>query len=113
VAAGLGRTDEALGELEAVKNEFIRRRIPFDAALVTLEIAALHLQEGRTAEVKRLAREIVTIFKAQKVHREAIATVQLFREAAEREAVDQEAIRELLAYLQRARQEPGLRLGTS
>lgn len=106
VAAGLGWTQEALAHLEAVREEFIRREIPYDAALVTLEIAGLHLQEGRTAEVKRLACEVVAICQSNKVHREALAAVQLFREAAEREAVDQEAIRELLGYLQRAQREP-------
>jgi hypothetical protein len=111
VAAGLGWTQEALGHLEAVREEFIRRGIAYDAALVTLEIAGLHLQEGRTAEVKRLACEVVTIFQAQKVHREALAAVQLFREAAERETVTRETVRQLLSYLQRARNEPGLRFG--
>ncbi|HYG63655.1 MAG TPA: hypothetical protein VEL74_13825 [Thermoanaerobaculia bacterium] len=112
MAAGLGWTQEALGHLEAVREEFLRRNIAYDTALVTLEIAGLYLLEGRTAEVKALACELVTLFQAQKVHRETLAAVQLFHKAAERETVTREAVRQLLTYLQRARSEPGLKLDT-
>ena len=109
VAAGLGRTKEALGEFEAVRGEFIRLRIGFDAALVTLELAGLRLKEGQTAEVKRLACEMVAIFQAQEVHQEAAAAMQLFFQAAERETVTQELVRHLRAYLRCARRNPTLK----
>lgn len=103
VAAGLGRKIEALGELEAVRETFIRDRISFDAALVTLQVASLQLEEGRVAEVKRLAYELVTIFQAQEVYREAAAGVQLLQEAVEQGTVTQELVRQLLGFLHRTR----------
>ena len=66
VLTGLGRRKEALVELEAVRGKLIRDRISFDAALITLQIAGLQLEEGRIAEVKRLAGELVTIFQPRK-----------------------------------------------
>jgi hypothetical protein len=84
-----------------------------DAALVSLELAALHAEAGRTAEVKELAREMVAIFKAQKVHREALAAVLVFRRAAVRERVTADLAREVASFLSRARHTPGLRFENS
>lgn len=108
IAAGLGRTGEALGLLMQVREEFIARCIGYDAALVTLELAALHAREGRTSEVKVLAAEMLPIFQAQDVPREALAALAFFRQAAEREAVTADLAGRLVAFLRRARYNPGL-----
>jgi hypothetical protein len=44
--------------------------------------AFLYLRQGRAADVKRLAEEIFPVFQAQDVHREAVAALRLFQEAA-------------------------------
>jgi hypothetical protein len=49
------------------------------------------------------------IFQAQQVHREALAAVILFREAAEKEAVTVDLIRRIQDYLGKARHDPKLR----
>ena len=109
VAAGLGRRPEAIASLEQVSREFTQRNIPYDAALASLELAVLYLEEGRTAEVRRLVDELLTIFKAQEVYREALAAVTLFGKAARREAATVELARRLIAYLYRAQHDPELR----
>jgi hypothetical protein len=46
----------------------------YDAALVSLDLAILSIQsiqEGRTAELQRLAAEIMPAFESREVHREA------------------------------------------
>jgi transcriptional regulator with XRE-family HTH domain len=108
VAAGLGRREEARVALEETLGEFTQREIAYDAALVSLELAVLSLEEGRTGEVKKLAREMAWIFQAQGVHREALAALRLFQEAAEQEAVTVEMARRLTAYLHRAQNDPSL-----
>ncbi len=108
LAAAQQKTEEAVDALERVKASFVNLDIPFDSALVCLDLAVLYLQQGRTAEVKDLARQMVTIFRAQKVDREAIAAALLFRDAAEREAATADLARRLADYLKRARNEPGL-----
>lgn len=109
IAEGLGQRDRARMAFEEVRRELVARRIGYDAALVSLELSALLLEEGRTAEVKELAREMVTIFRAQSVPREALAAVLIFRRAAVKERATAELAREVAGFLGRARQEPGLR----
>ncbi len=103
LAAGLGRNAEAEAAFEEVRQEFLARDIPFDTGLITLELAALFQEQGRTAEVKKLARELAPIFQEQRVSREALATLMLFREAVEQETLTVEMARRLLEDLRRAR----------
>jgi transcriptional regulator with XRE-family HTH domain len=109
VAAGLGRRQEAIASLEQVSREFTQLNIPHDAALASLELAVLYLEEGRTAEVRQLVDELLPIFKAQEVYREALAAVTLFGHAARRETATVELARRLLDYLYRAQHDPELR----
>ena len=109
VAAGLGRREKAIAALEHVSRELARRQIPFDAALAGLELAVLYLEEGRTAEVRKLAEELLAIFKAQKVHREALAALTIFCKAAAKEAATVELARRLGDFLYRAQHDHELR----
>ncbi len=109
VAAGLGRRDEALAAFSRVRAAFIERGIAFDTALVTLELAVVHLELGHTAKVKALAREMVAIFEPQESHREALAALRLFCRAAEKETATVELARRLGEYLYRAQHRPDLR----
>ena len=102
IAAGQGRIEEALAAFWQVREEFIARPIAYDAALVTLELAVLLADLGRTREVKRLARETAPIFKAQGVRREALATLKLFCQAAQKETLTAALARKFLADLRRA-----------
>jgi tetratricopeptide (TPR) repeat protein len=109
IAAGLGKTEDAVIALSQVRTEFAGRGIAYDAALATLELAILYLEQGRTLDVKMLARQMAPIFRAQGVHREALAALRLFCEAAEKEAATVELVRRLAEYLYRARHNPSLR----
>ena len=77
--------------------------------LALLEEAALLLDEGRTTEVKILSQELAAVFESEGVHREALAALRLFQEAAERETATTELTRRVLRYLFRARYDQGLR----
>jgi hypothetical protein len=56
-----------------------------------------------------LAAEILEIFKAQQVHREAIAAVILFQEAAGKERGTAGLVRQLQDFLAKAKSNPRLR----
>lgn len=103
IAAGQGATEEAIAGLEQVCRDFTVRGLPYDAALSTLELAALYLEQGRTREVKALAPAMAWIFKAQDIRREALATLSLFCEAAQREAATAELARTVIADIEKAR----------
>jgi tetratricopeptide (TPR) repeat protein len=109
IAAGMGRLEEAETALAAVREEFLARENGYDVALASLDLAKLYLQQGRTAEVKTLAGQMVVIFREQGVHREALAAVRLFQEAAEREQASIELVSRLADFLRRARHDAELR----
>jgi tetratricopeptide (TPR) repeat protein len=109
IAAGLGRTTEARRLLAEARMEFAARGMAYDVALALLEEAVLLLQEDRTAEVKALAAKLTRVFEDKGVHREALAALRLFHEAAEREEATAELARRVLCFLFRARHDQGLR----
>jgi hypothetical protein len=108
IAAGLGRTEAAIQVFQDLRQEFAQRRIAYDYALVTIELTALYSQESYTAEVKKLSLEMAKIFRAQDVPREAIAAMLFFQKAAERESATVKLAREVAAFLEKLRTNPGL-----
>ena len=102
IDAGRGRREEARVGLGAVRQAFLDRRMSYEVALVSLELAVLLLEDGRTAEVRELAGPMLEIFTAQRIGREALATVEVFARAARQEAVTVEWTRDLLGKLRRA-----------
>ena len=102
IKAGFGFTEEACAAFEQVRQVFADQQITYDSAVVTLELAVLHLKEGRTAEVQELTRQLLPLFQAQKVSRKALATIKLFCEAVEKETLTAEVAQGLLADLRRA-----------
>jgi tetratricopeptide (TPR) repeat protein len=109
IAAGLGRNQEARGFLVEARRGFQARGMDYDVALALLEEAALLLSTGRRSEVRPLARELAVLFNGKGVHREALAALRLFQEAAERENATAELARRVLQFLFQARHDPGLR----
>jgi len=109
IAAGLGRTREARRLLGQARREFERLKMSYDLALALLEEAVLLLEEGRPAEVKALADDLAQVFADKGVHREALAALRLFHEAAERAEATAELARRVLRFLFRARHDQGLR----
>jgi tetratricopeptide (TPR) repeat protein len=105
VAAGLERREEALPALGQVRRYFTAKQIAYDAALASLELAVLYLEAGQTREVKSLAEEMLWIFKAQGVHKESLAALKLFCEAARREDATAELAREVLEHLKKGETE--------
>ena len=110
IAAGQGRTEAAVEIFQELRQEFAQRGIAYDAALVTIELTALYAREGYTAEVKKLSLEMAKIFGAQDVPREAIAAMLFFQKAAEREHATAKLAREVSAFLEKLRTDPGVRL---
>lgn len=109
ISYGLGQRDAAIVALQQVQGEFASREIAYDAALVSLELAVLYLEDGQTSEVRTLSRQMLWIFRAQGVHREALAALRLFCEAAEREQATVDLARRVADYLEKARNNPHLR----
>ena len=108
VSGGRGRTGEAEAAFEQARRVFRRRELAYSYALVSLELALLLPEQGRSAEVKALAGEMLWIFRAQGVEREALAALRVFCDAARRESATGELTRRVLRYLYRAQHDPEL-----
>lgn len=109
VAEGLGRLGEAERALLEVCREFEEEGIAYDAALASLDLAAIYARQGKTAETKRLAAQMLPIFRSCEVHREALAALIVFQGAAEREQLTLSLVDEIATFLRRARGNPELR----
>jgi tetratricopeptide (TPR) repeat protein len=109
VAAGRGRMTEAIGYLRSAQSDFLRQGNAYDAALATLDLAKLYLEQGDAATVRRLADEMAPVFVDKGVHQYAQEALQLFQEAAARESASAAFVLQVAQYLLRARRAPGLR----
>lgn len=111
IHARLGDLDNALAILEDVRAETDRRALAYEQAMVTLELAILHLDRGDLGTARELAAGLLPVFRSHELHRHALAALYLFDHATRRESAAATAAlaREVLRYLHRARNNPYLR----
>jgi hypothetical protein len=100
---GLGRLESAEAAFREVQEELLSCRLGYDAALVSLDLALLYASEHRTADLKRLAAEILPAFESREIHREAMAALLMFQGACEEERLTVQLARQLADFLQRER----------
>ena len=103
IAAGLSQTSQAEQIYREVQQEFFRHGLAYDAALVSLDLAMLYANQGRHADLRQLSSEILPVFEARDVHREALAALLLFRRAIEEERLTAELTQQVIASLRDSR----------
>jgi tetratricopeptide (TPR) repeat protein len=108
IAFGLGRRKDAETAFRTTREGFVREGSGYDAAMVSLDLALLYVEDGRAAELKQLAFDMHHIFSAEDVHREAAAALLLFETAVRQETITAEVVRDLSTYLKAARSNPTL-----
>jgi tetratricopeptide (TPR) repeat protein len=108
-AASRGRRSEAEPALFEIREAFVAQGLAYDAALATLDLAAIRAGDGRAEEVEELITEILPVFQALEVHREALAALLVLRQAAEREQLTLGLVEEVASFLRQAQGDPGLR----
>jgi len=101
IATSLGRLEQAEGCLRGVRRQFIELGVAVDAAVASLDLAAVLGRQGRYDEVRCLATEMIAVFESHRVHREALAALILLQQAARRERVTTELLTQLAARLDR------------
>ncbi|HEV7515196.1 MAG TPA: hypothetical protein VGR07_02745 [Thermoanaerobaculia bacterium] len=104
IALALGNFEPAEALLQEVRQELVARELGFDAALLSLDLARIYAQQGRSAEMRQLAFEILPIFQSRDVQREALAAVIVFQKAAEMDRVTLDLVQELRQYLDKCRE---------
>jgi tetratricopeptide (TPR) repeat protein len=106
VAAGCGRREEACAAFEQVRHDFATRGMACDTALVSFELALLYLHEGRSADVARLAEEMIRTFRRVRANCEVLAAVRLLFEAAQSGTATISLIRNSIDRVERSRFDP-------
>jgi tetratricopeptide (TPR) repeat protein len=102
IAAGKGDLAAAERLYRETREGFTTHRMAYDAATVSLDLAILYLRQERLVDVQTLAEEMLLIFQAQDVDREILAALRLFQEAARRQELTVEKVREIVAWLRRS-----------
>lgn len=101
VQAELGLPSEAAEAFAGLRDRYAAEGLPFEAALVSLDLAGLYARLGRRSDLRRLARECIALFRSIGVAREAIASLALLAQAERAEAAA--LLTDLGAAVQRAR----------
>lgn len=105
IAAATGRPEEAEAALQEARAAFAEQGIGYDAALAALDLATLYVGQGRWAEVRALASEMILLFEARHQHRDALAALILFHKAAESESLTAAMVQEIAGQLRKARKD--------
>lgn len=92
VAAGLEDEGSAIRCFREARDAYRERALGYDEALVSLDLAAVYLRLGETAQVKQLAKQMAATFVERGVEIEAPRAVALFHEAAFAETLTFEII---------------------
>lgn len=92
-----------------VRSGFVETELAYDTALVSLDLAAVWLRNGRTSEIKAILDETVAVFRARKIRREAIGALLMLRAALEQEGATIALLRNVASELQRLEREPAAR----
>jgi tetratricopeptide (TPR) repeat protein len=108
IAQRSGRWPEAEHRLGGLLQRFIACGLGYESALVMLDLASLHLEQGKRAEIRRLAEDVLPVVLSLDIHRQAAAALVTFQQAAQGDRVTRALVSDIAAYLQRARKNPRL-----
>jgi tetratricopeptide (TPR) repeat protein len=109
IARGLGQALEAETLFMAARERYLTDDVPYEAALVSMELAVLYAEQNRTAELKRLATEMLSIFSSRNVHRETLAALMFLKQAVDAERLTIQTVAGITSFLDRAAGDPSLK----
>ncbi len=82
IARGLGKRDEAEKSFLEARDGFLALDVPYAAATASFYLAGLYSEQHRASELRSLAQQILPVFVARGILREALAALACLREAA-------------------------------
>jgi tetratricopeptide (TPR) repeat protein len=109
IARGLERPELAEGALQEARRGFLELSLPYEMALVSLDLAELYLETGETGKVARLATEAAVFFQSRQIHRDALAAFLLLRDAAGRDQLTLGLVRKVGEFIEASRNDPAQR----
>jgi len=103
VRAHLGERETGERLLREAREAFVELGIGYDTALVSMELAQLYTEQGRTAALERLAAEMVPLFATRDLREETRAALVLYCRAVAERTASLEMVEDLLTRLERSR----------
>jgi tetratricopeptide (TPR) repeat protein len=108
IALALGHLEEAEALFVVTRKELVDRKLGYDTALLLLDLAQVYARQGRGADMRHLAEEMLPIFQSRQIQREVVSVLIVFQKAAALERVTVGMLQELIEYLEESRSAPGL-----
>jgi tetratricopeptide (TPR) repeat protein len=108
IAAGLNDLPRAEALFREVCRDLDAAGLGYQAAVTSLDLAAVCLRLGKKAEVRQLVAEMVATFRSLGVEREAMASLLMLTEAVEQDRATLELLSLVSGVLQRLERGPGL-----
>lgn len=102
IAGGQGDVGRAAKALSEVRDVYLEKGMAANAAVVSLDLAALHLEQGRALEARHLVEEVLITFRALHIGRESLASLLLLHEALVQERATVVLLRTVASELQRS-----------
>lgn len=96
----IGHLQQAESRLLDAQKGFLDRGLAYEAAVLSLDLAALYLKMGSPQEVRRTATAAVPIFRSLGVDRDALASLLQLQQVADQEQQAMELIRFLNARIE-------------
>ena len=109
IDAGLGKLDRAGTALAEVRLGLTGAGLGYQAAIASVDLAAVLLRQGRADEAQDLVAECVKVFAAVRVEREALGALLVLRRACELRAATAGLVEEVATFLRRAEHDPHAR----
>lgn len=109
VLDGQGDRSLAVSFYRDLIEEFQERNLQYDLALVTLELAAVHLALGQARECRLLTAGLPAYFEAKGIYPEALAALKVFSDSVYLETATEALARQVAAFLYLVQGTPGLR----
>jgi tetratricopeptide (TPR) repeat protein len=107
IAFAFGDYERAEGHFLKARESFEGARLPYEVAFVSLDMAALWLRQGRTAEIKSLLAETISLFRDGSFRREAIGMLLVAQEAFQKDQATEAMLRAVAAQLQKLNTQRG------
>lgn len=101
-----GKIEEAMGRLDAAEAALIEARDAFlhedlgaEAAVASIDLAALYAGQGRLSEMVRLSESMSPVYRARDMRREIVATLMVFQRLIEVDPWNVPFLSEMSRYL--------------
>jgi len=106
LALGCRHPEAAVTVLTEVKDQFVTRQLYYDAALAGLDLALALARCERHEEVRRLAEEMLPVFEAHGIEREARMALARWVQAVRQEQTDAETVARVIEELKEIGRRP-------